>query len=314
MKRNRKKSKKKKLIIAGAAAAAVPALVIAVAEVMAFRIVKTSVHMPDKDKNTYNPETNRKHENNPDIQTVTMQTFDNISLLGHWYPCEDAERTVICMHGWHGSWLKDFGDIIDFLHESHCNILLPDERGQNSSEGSFMGFALLERYDCLEWIKWVNNKVSPDLPVYIYGVSMGSATVMMTSALDLPGNVKGVIADCGFTSPQDIWRYLTNKTMHLPYGKLMELLTERRYAGRTGIKGTKYSSVDALQDCDIPVLFVHGSEDDFVPTKMTYINFEAFNGEKEMLIINGAGHAVNYRTDPESYEAAVKRLWAKCEV
>ena len=142
---------------------------------------------------------------------------------------------------------------------------------------------------------------------------MGSATVMMTSALDLPDNVKGVIADCGFTSPQDIWRYLTNKTMHLPYGKLMELLTERRFAGRTGINGTKYSSVDALQNCDVPVLFVHGSEDDFVPTKMTYINFESFDGEKEMLIINGAGHAVNYRTDPESYEAAVKRLWAKCE-
>ena len=93
----------------------------------------------------------------------------------------------------------------------------------------------------------------------------------------------------------------------------MELMTEFNYSIKTGIKGTGYSSIDALKKCKIPVLFVHGSEDDFVPKEMTYRNYEEFEGDGEMLIVEGAGHAVNYVTDPEAYEAAVKRLWAKCE-
>ncbi len=301
----------KKILFAGGALLAVAN--IAVAEVLATRIVASSVIMPEQDKNTFPPETNRKHENNPEIETVKMQTFDGIELIGHWYPCENAERTIVCMHGWHGSWLKDFGDVIDFLHESSCNILLADERGQNSSEGSFMGFALLERYDCIEWVKWVNARTSQDLPVYLYGVSMGSATVMLASELDKPANVKGIIADCGFTSPRDIWKYLTNKNMHMPFGVLLKNQTEYKYRKITGNSGTHISSLEALGNCVIPVLFVHGDEDDFVPTEMSYRNYEACASEKELLIIKGAGHAVNYRTDPASYEAALKRLWAKCE-
>ena len=295
------------------AAAFSTAAVVLGAEAISNYIIHTSVVMPEKDKNTFPPETNMKHDSNPDIKTVFMKTFDGLQLLGHWYPCEGAVRNVVCMHGWHGSWLKDFGDIIDFLHESKCNILLADERAQNGSEGKFMGFALLERYDCREWVKWVSEKTSQDLPVYIYGVSMGSATVMMTAGLDLPENVKGVIADCGYTSPQDIWKHLLHKNMHLPYGRLLDLMMKVKFELRTGERDIDHSSIDALKKCDLPVLFVHGAEDDFVPPEMSYRNYEAFEGDKELLIVEGAAHAVNYRTDPAAYEAAVKRLWAKAE-
>ena len=300
---------RKKVFIAGAL---LFAAMIGVAEAMSARIIRSSIVMPEKDKNTFPPETNRKHEDNPDIQTVTINTFDGLTLLGHWYPCEDAERNIVCMHGWHGSWLKDFGDIIDFLHDSKCNILLVDERAQNRSEGKFMGFSLLEKHDCVEWAKWVSSMTSPELPVYLYGVSMGSATVMMASALKLPKNVKGIIADCGFTSPQDIWKYHTHR-LHMPYGGLMKLMTEKKFEFRTHAKGTAESSLDALKICGIPVLLVHGSEDHFVPTEMSYRNYEACGSDKELLIIEGAGHAVNYVTDPKPYEEALRRLWAKAE-
>ena len=289
------------------------AAVILGAETVSNYILYTSVYMPKKDKNTFPEDTNMKHHDNPEIKTVFINSFDGTQLLGHWYPCENAVRNVVCMHGWHGSWLKDFGDIIDFLHDSGCNVLLADERAQNGSEGRYMGFSLLERYDCLEWIKWISAETSQDLPVYIYGVSMGSATVMMTAGMDLPENVKGVIADCGFTSPKDIWTYLLHKNMHLPYGKLLNLMIKVKFALRTGERDVSYSTIESLKNCDLPVLFVHGSEDDFVPTEMSYRNYEAFEGDKELLIIKGAGHAVNYRTDPAAYEAAVKRLWEKCE-
>ena len=162
-------------------------------------------------------------------------------------------------------------------------------------------------------MKWVSEKTSQDLPVYIYGVSMGSATVMMTAGLDLPENVKGVIADCGYTSPQDIWKHLLHKNLHLPYGKLLDLMMRVKFALRTGERDTDHSSIEALKKCELPVLFVHGDEDDFVPPEMSYRNYKEFEGDKELLIVEGAAHAVNYRTNPEAYEAAVKRLWAKAE-
>ena len=96
-------------------------------------------------------------------------------------------------------------------------------------------------------------------------------------------------------------------------GRLLDLMIKVKFALRTGERDISYSTIDALRNCDLPVLFVHGSEDDFVPTEMSYRNYEAFEGDKELLIIKGAGHAVNYRTDPAAYEAAVKRLWEKCE-
>ncbi len=93
-----------------------------------------------------------------------------------------------------------------------------EQRGQNNSAGDYMGFGMLERYDCLEWIKWVNEQNVEGLPIYLAGVSMGAATVLMTTDLGLPENVHGAIADCGFTSPHAIWKHVVENNLHMPYG------------------------------------------------------------------------------------------------
>ena len=240
--------------------------------------------------------------------TVEIIGHDGIKLVGHWYENPNARRTVVAMHGWRSSWSQDFGMIADFLHDNGCSVLYAEQRGQNSSGGDHMTFGLLERYDCLDWINWVNENTQGELPIYLAGISMGATTVLMATGLELPRNVRGVVADCGFTSPYAIWKYVTEENLHLSYklhGNLVERLCQRKI--RMGAKA--YSTVDAMHSCQIPVLFIHGADDTFVPVTMTYENYRACTAPKQLLIVPGAQHGLSYYVEQEKYENAVKEFW-----
>lgn len=240
--------------------------------------------------------------------TVEIIGRDGIKLVGHWYENPNAQRIVVAMHGWRSSWSQDFGMIADFLHDNGCSVLYAEQRGQNSSGGDHMTFGLLERYDCLDWINWVNENTQEELPIYLAGISMGATTVLMVTGLELPGNVRGVVADCGFTSPYAIWKYVTEENLHLSYklhGNLVERLCQRKI--RMGAKA--YSTVDAMHSCQIPVLFIHGADDTFVPVTMTYENYRACTAPKQLLIVPGAQHGLSYYVEQEKYENAVKEFW-----
>ena len=155
---------------------------------------------------------------NAGCESIEIISHDGIRLVGHWYECENAKRVIIAMHGWRSSWSMDFGAISSFWHKNGCSVLYAEQRGQNNSGGDYMSFGLLERYDCLDWIYWVSERTQGLLPIYLGGISMGATTVLMTSGLDLPDNVHGVVADCAFTSPKAIWKYVVEKNLHLPYG------------------------------------------------------------------------------------------------
>lgn len=242
--------------------------------------------------------------------SVDIISRDGIKLVGHWYENPDAQRVVVAMHGWRSSWSQDFGMIADFLHNNGCSVLYAEQRGQNSSGGDHMTFGLLERYDCLDWINWVNTYTGQTLPVYLAGISMGATTVLMAAGLELPVNVRGIVADCGFTSPYAIWKHVTEENLHLSYklhGNLVERLCQRKI--RMGAK--EYSTIVAMNGCQIPVLFVHGSDDRFVPVTMTYENYRACAAPKELLVVPGAGHGLSYYVEQDRYEEKVKAFWAE---
>ena len=237
-----------------------------------------------------------------------MVTKDGLTLAGHWRECPDARRVIIAMHGWRSDWARDFGSIADFWHESGCSVLYPEQRGQGSSEGPYMGFGLLERHDCRGWIDWVNRKTGGKLPVYLAGISMGATTVLMTAGMELPENVRGIIADCAFTSADAIWRHVATHNLHLYYGlhaASADALCRRRI--RIGAK--EYSTLDAVADCEVPVLFIHGTEDRFVPVEMTYENYKACRAPKHLLVVPGANHGMSYHMDQQSYETAMTDFW-----
>ncbi|MBP3305608.1 MAG: alpha/beta hydrolase [Oscillospiraceae bacterium] len=244
-----------------------------------------------------------------DAETVVIRSHDGEKLVGHWYPHGCAERVIIAMHGWRSSWAGDFGIIAPFWRENRCSVLFPEQRGQGESGGAYMGFGLIERYDCLDWIRWVNGKTGGKLPIYLGGVSMGAATVLMAAGLELPENVRGIVADCGYTSPNDIWKHVMNHNLHLPYGSLTRSVVGRACRRRLQMGPKDCSCADALKHCRVPVLFVHGADDHFVPVEMTYENYKACAAPKRLFIVPGAEHGMSYLVNRQGYEAALRNFW-----
>ena len=243
-------------------------------------------------------------------ETVEIISHDGITLVGHFIPCSNAKRIIIAMHGWRSSWTSDFGTIADFWQKNGCSVLYAEQRGQNNSGGDYMGFGLIERYDVLDWINWVNDRFGTDMPIYLAGGSMGATTVLMAAGLELPENVRGITGDCGFTSPHAIWKHVANNNLHLPY-KLSSVMADSLFKKKLQMRTDEYSTVDALRNSSVPVLLIHGTDDHFVPIEMTYENYKACAGPKQLFIVPGADHCMSHFIDKDGYEAIVKEFWKK---
>ena len=241
-------------------------------------------------------------------ETVEIASCDGINLVGHYFPCENAQRVIIAFHGWRSSWNYDYGMIAKFWHDNGCSVLYAEQRGQNQSGGDFMGFGLTERYDCADWADWAVSRFGEKLPIYFAGISMGAATVLMASNLILPKNVCGIMADCGFTSPKAIWQHIARKNLHISYslrGSIIDAMCRKRI--NMGADG--YSAKEALKNTNIPVLFIHGTDDTFVPIEMTYENYKACASQKRLLVVPGADHAMSYYINKSEYEKAELDFW-----
>ena len=241
-------------------------------------------------------------------ETVTVTSLDGVPLVGHFIPSENPKRVIIAMHGWRSSWTKDFGTMSDFWEANDCSVLYAEQRGQNNSGGDYMGFGLTERYDVLNWINWVTERCGSKLPIYLAGVSMGATTVLMAAGLNLPSNVHGIAGDCGFTSPQAIWKHVANKNLHLVYG-LRSIMADTMFKERLQMATNDYSTVEALKNSKTPILLVHGTEDHFVPVEMTYENYVACAAPKKLFIVPGADHGMSYYTDKQGYEKTIEEFW-----
>lgn len=245
-----------------------------------------------------------------DYERVGVESFDGLKLAGYWLPCENAARTVVCVHGYRSEPLSDFGACVRFYHEHGCNLLLVWQRAHGESAGDHLGFGVLERYDMLRWLEWVNKRVDPASSVYLHGISMGCATVLMSQGLKLPENVAGIIADCGYTSPWDEFAYVLARDTKLPVYPILAAarLWTKHFAG-WDMRGV--SIPDAIRGSGIPTLFIHGDRDDFVPAWMTFENYQACSAPRELVLVPGAGHALSWLTDTARIEERVLALFAR---
>lgn len=243
-----------------------------------------------------------------DCETVPLICKDGERLVGHLRRCPKPKRIIVAMHGWRSSWNRDFGLIDAFWHGAGCAVLYAEQRGQNNSGGKYMGFGLTERYDCLEWIGWVQKNFGKKIPIYLAGISMGASTVLMAGGLMLPAQVHGIIADCGFTSPYHIWEHVVEHNLHLSY-KMRARMADRLCRKRIQMGPKDYSTIEAMKVVQVPVLFIHGAEDHFVPVQMTYENYNVCVAPKHLLIVPGADHGMSYLVDPKAYEGAMAAFW-----
>jgi pimeloyl-ACP methyl ester carboxylesterase len=241
-------------------------------------------------------------------EQIEIVSQDGERLIGHWYPCPNAKRILVAMHGWRSSWSRDFGGISTFWHDRECSVLYAEQRGQNNSSGEYITFGFKERYDCLEWVNWVVENIDSTLPIYLCGISMGASTVLMASGLPLPDAVHGIIADCGFTSPHAIWRHVVKNNLHLTYYTRERAMNDF-YQKNFQTQIADLSTVRALERNKIPVLFVHGAADRFVPIEMTYQNYAACQAPKRLLVVPDARHGMSYFIDKDAYERVTDDFW-----
>ena len=237
-------------------------------------------------------------------ENVRITSYDGIKLAA-WYVCaKDARGTVVCMHGYHGSPMSDFSLAVRFFHEQGWNILLPHERAHGESGGNYLTFGIKERFDCRDWVTAIDRKNDGALPIILYGVSMGASTVLMASAAGLPENVAFIIADCGYTSPRDEIVHVLKTSYRLPLFPTLAI-SDMLTRAIAGFGLSEYSTLDALAENKIPVLFIHGDADTFVPPYMSEQNYGSCKAPKELLVVHGSPHAVNYALGRKEYEKKI---------
>ena len=243
-------------------------------------------------------------------ETVLISAHDGISLHAEILEAADAVGTVLLMHGYRGSAISDFGAVFRFYHEHGYHIVVPDERACGKSGGAYITLGVKESLDCKAWTEFIASRYG-ELPIFLDGVSMGATTVMMATARGLPENVRGVIADCGFTSPWEIICAVLRETKLVPVFPFAYLAKAfaRMFAG-FGL--TELSATDAMKACQIPVFFAHGKRDRFVPYEMTVKNFGACAAPKELFTVEEAGHGMCYLVRPHEYEERILAFFAKC--
>ena len=238
------------------------------------------------------------------METVAIRSKDDYVLRAHWYPAENPRRTVILVHGWHSCWYVDFSASAPFLHDNDCNLLLIEQRSHGESGGDLISYGITERYDVLSWIEWVEQNHG-GLPLYLCGISMGAATVLMTAGLPLAGRVQGILADCGYSTPREIVSLTLKKNIGGLAGPTLAAINLNCKL-REGFTLKDYTPIEAMTaNKEIPCLFVHGDADSIVPWRMSLENYYACQAPKELLIIHGAGHGLSFLVEPDRYKQKV---------
>ena len=213
---------------------------------------------------------------------------------------ELARGTIVLMHGYRSKACNDFSCSLPLYYSLGYNLLIADQRAHGRSEGKYICFGILERYDCCDWAQLMAQRYGAQHPLVLGGLSMGATTVLMASGLPLPDSVCCIIADCGFTSPWDIVKKETCSRYHIPAWLLK---TQLDFMARllAGFSFQAYSTLDAMQVNTRPILFIHGTADDFVPSWMTVAAYEACRAEKELLLVEKAEHGMSFLLEEEHY-------------
>lgn len=237
-------------------------------------------------------------------EDVWITSGDGLKLHGTFFPNGGAKKAVICFHGYTSQGMSDYIGLSHYYLEHGFAMLLVDERAHGQSEGTYIGFGCLDRLDALKWIQWITETIGEDVSLLLHGISMGGATVLMTSGLELPGSVKGIISDCGFTSPKYVFTHVLHSMYHLPAFPMIQIadLVNRKKAGY-GLD--ECNAAREVQKATVPILLIHGSNDTFVPCSMCEEIYENCRSPKKKLIVTGAAHAESYYKDMKAYEAAL---------
>lgn len=236
---------------------------------------------------------------------VTITTFDGLQLSGRYYHVRDGAPLDIGFHGYRSSCLTDFSGGAALSLEMGHNLLLVDQRAHGKSQGNTISFGIRERQDLLCWVEYAVDRFGKDVKILLYGISMGAATVLMASELDLPENVKGIIADCPYASPLDIILHV-GRSNPIPQWLMKPfVILGAKIFGGFDIRET--DACRAVQKTNVPILILHGESDSFVPCQMSDLSLHNPRLVKRFTFPE-ADHGISYLVDTPRYCRIVKEF------
>ena len=243
-------------------------------------------------------------DNTDELDTVEVE-YEEREIVSHdglklhsWMIPQSRDVFVIAVHGYTDNG-KVAGMLCGGFYARGYSLLLPDLRGQGESEGDYIGFGWDDRLDILSWIDWLNKEYD-DPRIVLYGVSMGASCVLMTSGEKLPSNVKCIISDSAYTSVRDEFAYEARTLMHLPYFPVLSAadMFTRAFAGYS------FEEADACRqvaESSTPTLFIHGTEDTFVPFDNMQKLYDACSAKKAYYAAEGSSHCMAQFDNFERY-------------
>ena len=247
--------------------------------------------------------------NDRPCEVVSILSHDGLKLSGRYYHIKDGAPLDIGFHGYRSHPITDFSGGTELSFQMGHNVLLIDERAHGRSEGSTISFGIQERLDLLDWVHYAVERFGTDVEILLYGVSMGGATVLMASDLDLPANAKGIVADCPFVNPLDIILSV-GKNTSFPQWLIrpFAILGAKIYGGFNLLET---DAVQAVKRTKIPILIVHGEADRYVPCSMSADAEDANPQMVTRYTFPDAAHGISYLVDTPRYHRIVKEFVQK---
>lgn len=235
-------------------------------------------------------------------ERLYTKSFDNLKLAASYYN-NNSDTTILLFHGYRSDGRFDFACAVKFYIELGLNVLVVDQRANGESEGRLITFGIKERRDAITWTNFINQKYAPR-NIFLSGVSMGATTVMMAANLQLPQNVKGIIADCGFTAAPDIIKKVARQAFKINASPILPVLNVMcKLFGNFSLYET--TTVKALKESDIPIFFIHGKKDGFVPCEMTEESYKAAAAEKYICLVDDADHGISFLVDTDNIQKQI---------
>lgn len=236
-------------------------------------------------------------------EDVYIHSYDGLKLHATHFPSE-TKKVAICFHGYTSEGMSDYIGLSDYYMRNGFGMVLPDARAHGKSEGEYIGFGCLDRWDVLRWVEWVIRKYGKDVQILLHGISMGGATVLMASGINLPHQVKGIVSDCGFTSPKYVFTHVLHTMYHLPAFPLIQI-SDYVTKKKAGYGLDECNAAREVKKSSMPILLIHGENDFFVPYSMCEEIYENCPSGSKKLMVRGASHAESYYKDTKAYENAL---------
>lgn len=246
-----------------------------------------------------------------EMEECYIRSRDGLLLHASYLPAENPKRFVLLSHGYKGSGFGDFAYMARFLHENYCSLLFIDQRCCGQSEGEYITFGAQEQYDVQRWAYYISRQNKHKLPIYLYGESMGAASVLMAAGHRLPQEVKGLISDCGFRSMKGQMKDMAANWFHLHWVGLLLFRLNLFCALFAGFRMKEADTAEAMKKNRRPVLFFHGAKDTYVDPGNTIYNYSLCRAPKELVVMSEARHLCSAYEEPEVYKGKILEFFEK---